>query len=97
MADRRVNCQVAVPEAIAAGVPVNAFQAVKDGDDWVLDFLVLSEDQTRAVVVSRVRVRPEFLDAVRSRLDSALQVADEPAAPAGNVIPFRRAGEMEVN
>jgi len=94
MAERRVNCQIAVPDAIADGTPVNAFRAVKDGDEWLLDFLVLSEKDGKAVVVSRVRVTSDFLAAVRSRLDSAMLDGSD---VSDNVVPFPRAGGMEVN
>ena len=97
MTERRIHCQISVPEALAEGRTINAFRIVRDGEEWLLDFLILSDDESRAVVVSRIRVQPEFLAAIRTRLDFVLQDATAVFEVFNDSIPFRLLEGVEVN
>ena len=56
------------------GLFANAFRIVNEvGPDCFLDFMVYSADAHEATVVSRVRVRREFLPSIRSSLSSAME------------------------
>jgi len=66
-----VDCPVTVPPDKQLGDYANAFRMVQDSDmEWFLDFLVCEGHQ--ATVVSRVRVRGEFLPFIRERLGATL-------------------------
>lgn len=79
MTDRRVECDVVVPTSQAIGEFSNAFRVVLDsGTEWFLDFLVYSESEKVAKLVSRVRVQESFLLAVYERLGGVLHcIIDE--------------------
>ena len=65
---------VEVPTALATGTFSNAFRVVDEaGPDCFLDFLVYSANERCAKVVSRVRVRRVFMEAVRETLKDALE------------------------
>lgn len=73
MTDNRVECPVYVPEHLVLGQFANAFRLVQDtGPEWFLDFLVYSETEKRASLVSRVRVHESFLASIRDRLVSTM-------------------------
>lgn len=55
------------------GAFANAFRVVEEvGPDCFLDFLVYSAVEKEATVVARVRVRREFLPAIKNNLHDAL-------------------------
>jgi len=55
------------------GAFANAFRVVDEvGPDCFLDFLVYSAAEGAATVVARVRVRRDFLGAIRERLGEAM-------------------------
>jgi len=83
MADTPQELDVEVPADLATGTFSNAFRVVEEaGPDCFLDFLVYSANEQRAKVVSRVRVRRAFIDAVRETLEDALgEFNDKPASP----------------
>lgn len=66
---KNVMCPVDVPDSY--GGYANAFRIMQDGNDVVLDFCVYSEQENTALLVSRVRVRPDFLEVVLDRLIAA--------------------------
>ena len=66
---KNVMCPVDVPDSY--GEYANAFRIMQDGNDVVLDFCVYSEQENTARLVSRVRVRPDFLEVVLDRLTAA--------------------------
>ncbi len=66
---KNVMCPVDVPDSY--GEYANAFRIMQDGNDVVLDFCVYSEQDNKARLVSRVRVRPDFLEVVLARLQAA--------------------------
>ena len=73
MKDQRVECPVRIPSAKETGTYVNAFRVLHDhGSEWLLDFLLYSESVKSAVVVSRLRVQEEFLEAMKTRLEGTL-------------------------
>lgn len=67
------SCAVEVREGLELGEYANAFRVLEDGSDCLLDFLVRSETEGKAVVVARLRVRRGFLPALRDRLTESLQ------------------------
>jgi len=67
------KCDVILPEELTAGVFANAIRVFPDGDLWVLDFCVYSPASLKAQVVSRVRVKSEFVAGIRERLDRHLK------------------------
>jgi len=78
---RRVHCEVDVKEGVQYGVYANAFRVLDEGDgDAVLDFCLYSATESKAVVVSRVRVKRDFLGSVRDRLSESLgEITETPA------------------
>jgi len=60
------------------GEYANAFRIMVDGPDAILDFCVYSEQDNSAVVVSRIRVHPNFLPVVLERLQQSLTLHDTP-------------------
>lgn len=88
MADRRVRCQIHEPKALSPVPLVNGFRPVRDRNgDWMLDFLVYSPEENKAVVVSRIRVTPNFMQAVRDRLDSTLRADRSPESVGKDSLP----------
>ncbi len=56
------------------GTFANAVRVVEEvGPDCFLDFIVYSGQERKGVVVSRLRVRKEFLPAIQSTLDQAIK------------------------
>lgn len=65
--------KVNVQEDVKFGQFANAFRVVDEvGPDCFLDFMIYSADLQEATVVSRVRVRREFLPSIRKTLGSAM-------------------------
>ena len=63
---RTIDCPVEAEDAY--GSYANSFRVLQDGPDVLLDFCVYSEQDNRARVVSRIRVRSGFLQVILSRL-----------------------------
>jgi|SaaInlStandDraft_5_1057022.scaffolds.fasta_scaffold80730_2 hypothetical protein len=71
-----LDCPITVPERVSPGDYANAFRVVSTEDGvCVLDFVRYSEPTEKAVMVSRVRVRPAFLPRIRDKLDAAVRGA----------------------
>ena len=67
------TCTIIIPEEITVGSYANAFRVVTSKDGiCMLDFVRYSASEGKAVMVSRIRVRPGFLPRIRDRLDGAL-------------------------
>jgi hypothetical protein len=63
-----------VPAEKVVGDYANAFRVVHDsGTEWFLDFLVFSESEKQARVVSRVRVQERFIRSIQDRLSETLR------------------------
>jgi hypothetical protein len=74
MADEQRITKVNVEEDVKFGAFANAFRVVEEvGPDCFLDFMVYSADIQEATVISRVRVRREFLGSIRETLSTAMQ------------------------
>lgn len=74
------ECPVEVAPEHRLGCFANAFRIVEGGtsEECLLDFLVYSEREGKAQVVSRVRIRPTLLASIRDRLTGLLGAADFP-------------------
>jgi hypothetical protein len=95
MSDSERSTRVKVESDVKFGEFANAFRVVEEiGEDCFLDFMVYSAQEEEAVVVSRVRVRRDFLAAIRDRLEEALIKFDgsEPSDEPQNTV-FRKTGE----
>jgi hypothetical protein len=95
MSDSERSTRVKVEPDVKFGEFANAFRVVEEiGEDCFLDFMVYSAQEEEAVVVSRVRVRRDFLAAIRDRLEEALINFDgsKPAEEPQNAV-FRKTGE----
>jgi hypothetical protein len=66
--NRRVNCEVMVPKELIHGQFANAFRILPDGQEFLLDFLVYTQQEDSAVLVARIRVQESLIQAVRERL-----------------------------
>jgi hypothetical protein len=76
MASPRI-INVKVDTQLKYGTFANAFRIVEEtGPDCFLDFMVYSASEEEATVVSRVRVRRQFLAEIRSQLGAALVCLD---------------------
>lgn len=65
---------IIVAEGQKVGIYANAFRIVEEAPpDVFLDFLAYSAQEKRAEVVSRVRIRRVFMDAVRESLGQAMR------------------------
>lgn len=87
---------VNVESAVKFGQFANAFRVVEEvGPDCFLDFMVYSAAEEAATVVARLRVRRDFLDAIRRSLGDAIiefDGGDGRAQAAGNIV-FRKNGQ----
>jgi len=95
MSESERSTKVKVEPEVKFGVFANAFRIVEEvGEDCFLDFMVYSAQEEEAVVVSRVRVRRDFLPAICERLGEAM-VKFEGPEPAEVKEPavFRKSGE----
>ena len=95
MAESQRITKVNVQEDVKFGQFANAFRVVEEvGPDCFLDFMIFSADAQEATVVSRVRVRREFLPSIRKTLSCAMEEfpVQEPAE-APKAVPLRKNGE----
>ena len=66
---RQIACDVDIPKNKRFGVFANAFRILQDaGVEYLLDFLLYSEQERSAQVVARLRVHAHMLPAIRDRL-----------------------------
>ena len=74
MSDGRVhNVPIHIPPNLIGGAFANAFRIIPDsGTDLFLDFCSYSESDKQGILVARVRVHCEFVQAIRDRLSSTL-------------------------
>ena len=90
------DTKVKVEPDVKFGEFANAFRVVEEaGDDCFLDFLVYSAQEEEAVVVSRVRIRREFLGAICDRLGEAMvkfETAEGAETPKNGV--YAKSGKM---
>ncbi|GAG12786.1 unnamed protein product [marine sediment metagenome] len=95
MAESRRITKVNVEETVKFGQFANAFRVVEEvGPDCFLDFMVYSAAEKEATVVSRVRVRREFLPSIRETLSEAIEeFPAESAEEAPQEAPLRKNGE----
>lgn len=98
MSGSEKNTKVRIEPDVKFGEFANAFRVVEEvGGDCFLDFMVYSAQAEEAVVVSRVRVRREFLTAIQDRLKEALHKFDgSEAVDAVDAVDnsvFRKLGE----
>jgi hypothetical protein len=87
--------KVKVEPEVKFGEFANAFRVVEEiGEDCFLDFMVYSAQEGEAIVVARVRIRRDFISAIRERLGEAMVKFDglELIEPAGNGV-LRKDGE----
>ena len=95
MSNLKRDTKVKVEPDVKFGEFANAFRVVEEaGDDCFLDFLVYSEQEQEATVVSRVRIRREFLSAICDRLGEAMinfATTEGPEAPKNGV--FAKTGK----
>lgn len=81
---------VLVEEAVRFGTFANAFRVVEEvGPDCFLDFINYSATEQEATVVARIRVRRDFLHAIRENLAEAMVKFGEDDADAetnGNIV-----------
>ena len=79
--DVRVDVPVRVPDEMEHGEYVNAFRVLHDqGQEWLLDFVLLSGREQKGVVVSRLRIQQELLEKMRDRLSTTLTELDRALA-----------------
>lgn len=95
MAESQRITKVNVEADVKFGQFANAFRVVEEvGPDCFLDFMIYSADCQEATVVSRVRVRREFLPNIRETLSDAMDEFPSPEAEeAQDVVPLRKNGE----
>jgi hypothetical protein len=74
MSESQRITKVNVGEDVKFGLFANAFRVVEEvGPDCFLDFMVYSAAEKEATVVSRVRVRREFVPSIRETLSEAME------------------------
>jgi len=80
-----MSSAVAIETPDCFGHFANAFRVLEgDGEGCLLDFLVYSASANKASVVSRIRVRREFLPSIRDSLSMALtEVSRDTSCVAG--------------
>lgn len=95
MADSQRITKVNVEEDLKFGEFANAFRVIEEvGPDCFLDFMVYSADAQEATVVSRIRVRREFLDSIRKTLSQAMEEFPGEDSPTGaEMAILRKNGE----
>jgi hypothetical protein len=88
--------KVIVEETVRFGTFANAFRVVEEaGPDCYLDFMVYSASEQQATVVARVRVRRDFIPAIRDNLGTALTEFREEegdSTVAGSIV-FRKTSD----
>lgn len=98
MAEREQTTKVHVEEGVKFGTFANAFRVIDEvGPDCFLDFMIYSSDLQEATVVSRVRVRREFLPSIRTTLSTAMkellpESSEESPEESFLDIPVRKSG-----
>lgn len=95
MSESERSTKVKVEPEVKFGEFANAFRVVEEiGEDCFLDFMVYSAQEEEARVVSRIRVRRDFLEAICERLGEAMTrfEGSEPAEAPKNGV-FRKGGE----
>lgn len=92
MSNTQHTTRVHVEEAVKFGTFANAFRVVEEvGPDCFLDFMVYSAAEQAATVVARVRVRRDFLAAIRSNLGDALsEFQDDGEGQTAGQIVYRK-------
>jgi len=81
MSDSELITKVKVEPEVKFGSFANAFRIVEEiGEDCFLDFMVYSAQEQEAIVVARVRVRRDFIPAIRDRLIEAQSKFSAPEA-----------------
>ena len=95
MAEAPRITKVNVTEDVKFGEFANAFRVVEEvGPDCFLDFMIYSAAEREATVVSRVRVRREFLPSIRETLSDAMEeFQPESVKEPSQVTPLRKNGE----
>lgn len=79
---KSLNVPVNLREECRLGDFANAFRVLDaEGPDCLLEFLVYSALENQASVVSRIRVRRDFLPVVRDQLDKTLTEIFETDSP----------------
>jgi hypothetical protein len=78
---KQINCEVVIPKSRRHGIYANAFRVLPDGAEYLLDFLVYSQQESSALVVTRLRVTPAVLSAIRDRLSSSMTEVLKDANP----------------
>jgi hypothetical protein len=75
MMDRNLLEKVLFPEGVShMGVYANAFRLTDDGaGEMFLDFMVYSGQEEEAEMVSRVRVRQDFIQSILEHLSSFVE------------------------
>jgi hypothetical protein len=88
--------KIIVEEAVKFGTFANAFRVVEEvGPDCYLDFMVYSASEQEATVVARIRVRRDFIPAIRDNLGDALAELSEEAGDSTvtGAIVFRKTSD----
>lgn len=70
--DKRVDCDVTVPEELRVGKYANSFRVRKDGEEYLVDFLLYSPGENKAVLVARVRIKTDLLSSLLGNIQQAL-------------------------
>lgn len=84
--DEEIGCEIEISEEQSFGVFANSFRIVPDTQyECYLDFLVYSATNNRAKVLSRIRVRNDFLVTIKDRLNSLLTPKDVVKVEDGQV------------
>jgi len=68
-------CEVQVPQEEILGTYANALRIIQDGSEFLMDFCLLSREESVARVVCRLRVAPDFLPLVQDKLRRGLSAA----------------------
>jgi len=79
----QVECEVAVNPEEVFGVFANAFR-VLEGDNGVclMEFLIYSSTEQRAIVVKRVPVKQSFLPVILDQINNRLRPLEQVVVPS---------------
>jgi hypothetical protein len=93
MSESESTTKIKVDEDLRFGSFANAFRVVEEvGPDCFLDFMVYSAVEDEATVVSRVRVRRDFIPAIRNKMRDAMRdFGDHP--PEDSTVAYRKTKE----
>ena len=89
---KQVHCEIVIPKHRRHGTYANAFRVLPDGGEFLLDFLIYTQQENSAVVVSRVRLSPNVLAAVKDRLSTFMSEAGKDPSP---VFLAKGSGEIQ--